>query len=106
MVVMWLLSITLLCGALGWSVVCECDISLVIFTYIDVHIQQIAFSHDRAAGCFVLVVFWTSCGSYRSLTLPRGVVSWPAVCYCGISYCLAFIHMHAVHAIPLIFLKG
>ena len=39
---------------------------------------------DRV-GCSTLIVFLLSCYSYCSVALYHGVVSWSAVCDCGIS---------------------
>ena len=46
---------------------------------------------EEIASCF-FIVFWMSCYCKCPVGLPRGAVSWSAVCGCGISssYSLAF----------------
>ena len=54
----------------------------------------------RIAGCFTLIVFLLALflGFWCSVSLPRGVVDWAAVCkFCGISGSYLFILRYITH---------
>ena len=57
----------------------------------------------EGAGCFAFIVFWMSCCRKYPMALPRGALSWSAVCDCGIS-CLTssvFFYLKMQGAQPL-----
>ena len=42
------------------------------------------FDEVVRAGCFTLIIFLMTCDCYCSVVRPHDVVSWSAVCDCGI----------------------
>ena len=70
-----------------------CGSSVFVFVLVCISLCPFWFCNyldeDKRAGCFAVIIIWTSCCHILSVGLPRGAMGWSVVYDCGIP---SFLH--------------